>query len=145
MKLDTLLGKAEHAGAFRLPPKRLEEIAEAGGRAGLRVFRASLADAKRVPELLDTLASALGFPEWFGENLDALMDCLTDMSWNGGQEAPGYLLLLTGLGTLHRANPVGLRAVIEVMSVASEVWRADGLPFWVLADLPDLPDLPEKQ
>ena len=25
------------------------------------------------------IAAALGFPDWYGHNLDALMDCLTDL------------------------------------------------------------------
>ena len=31
-------------------------------------------------ELYDRLASELALPEWFGRNLDALYDCLTDLS-----------------------------------------------------------------
>lgn len=30
-------------------------------------------------ELHDTLAKALNFPDWYGENLDALYDCLTSI------------------------------------------------------------------
>jgi hypothetical protein len=30
---------------------------------------------------IDAVADALGFPDWFGHNLDALYDCLTDLSW----------------------------------------------------------------
>ncbi len=29
--------------------------------------------------LHDTLAETLGFPDWYGRNLDALHDCLTDI------------------------------------------------------------------
>lgn len=29
--------------------------------------------------LHDTLAVSLGFPDWYGRNLDALYDCLTDL------------------------------------------------------------------
>ena len=29
--------------------------------------------------LHDALAGSLGFPDWYGRNLDALHDCLTDM------------------------------------------------------------------
>jgi ribonuclease inhibitor len=32
------------------------------------------------PALHRTLAEALGFPEWYGHNLDALHDCLTEIS-----------------------------------------------------------------
>lgn len=31
-------------------------------------------------ELHSCLASALGFPSWYGANLDALYDCLTDIN-----------------------------------------------------------------
>ena len=30
--------------------------------------------------LHDTLAAALDFPDWYGRNLDALYDCLTDLA-----------------------------------------------------------------
>ncbi|MCM1135985.1 MAG: barstar family protein [Clostridium sp.] len=29
--------------------------------------------------LHNTLADSLGFPDWYGKNLDALYDCLTDL------------------------------------------------------------------
>lgn len=30
---------------------------------------------------IDAIAEALSFPDWFGHNLDALYDSLTDLSW----------------------------------------------------------------
>ncbi|GGN24315.1 hypothetical protein GCM10011609_77730 [Lentzea pudingi] len=30
---------------------------------------------------ISAIAAALEFPEWFGQNLDALYDSLTDLSW----------------------------------------------------------------
>ena len=30
-------------------------------------------------ELHEHIAETLGFPDWYGHNLDALMDCLTDL------------------------------------------------------------------
>jgi len=32
-------------------------------------------------QALDAIGDALGFPGWYGRNLDALFDCLTDLSW----------------------------------------------------------------
>ncbi len=40
-------------------------------RRGARTKQAALA----------AIADALSFPDWFGHNLDALYDCLTDLSW----------------------------------------------------------------
>ena len=38
-------------------------------------------------ELHKALSGALAFPQWYGNNLDALYDCLTDL------EAPVHLIL----------------------------------------------------
>ncbi|MEU4768224.1 barstar family protein [Actinosynnema sp. NPDC023794] len=32
-------------------------------------------------DAIGAIAEALSFPDWFGHNLDALHDCLTDLSW----------------------------------------------------------------
>jgi len=32
-------------------------------------------------QALDAIGAALGFPDHYGRNLDALFDCLTDLSW----------------------------------------------------------------
>ena len=40
--------------------------------------------------ILSGFGKALYFPEWYGANLDALKDCLTDFSW---REATGYVLI----------------------------------------------------
>ncbi|MFT7837457.1 barstar family protein [Saccharothrix sp. BKS2] len=39
------------------------------------------AGARTRAEVLAAVADALDFPDWFGHNLDALYDCLTDLSW----------------------------------------------------------------
>lgn len=38
-------------------------------------------------DLLGRLARGLRFPEYFGENWDALIDCLSDLSWSQAREA----------------------------------------------------------
>lgn len=45
-------------------------------------------------EVLARFAEVLDFPEWFGGNLDALMDCLRDVA--DGQEDPWTLVWAPG-------------------------------------------------
>jgi hypothetical protein len=44
------------------------------------------------PRLFDEFAAALQFPSYFGENWDALDECLNDLDWLGGG---AYLLMIT--------------------------------------------------
>ncbi|WP_367131285.1 barstar family protein [Saccharothrix sp. HUAS TT1] len=37
--------------------------------------------ARTKQDAIAAIADALSFPDWFGHNLDALYDCLTDLSW----------------------------------------------------------------
>ena len=48
--------------------------------------------------LHENLAVALGFPVWYGHNLDALYDCLTDLSEDTLLELTGEEALLEHLG-----------------------------------------------
>ncbi len=41
-------------------------------------------------KFMTAIAEALSFPDWFGRNLDALQDCVRDLSWL----APGEHLLV---------------------------------------------------
>ena len=60
--------------------------------------------------LHQTLAQALAFPDWYGGNLDALFDCLTDLS----EEISITLLNWDGLGTYgQRVKKVLLAAARE--------------------------------
>lgn len=130
-----LLKDAGRAGLRRLPAQSdLSSLAEA---AGCRTFTVDLSDAASLKQVLASLATSLGFPDWFGHNLDALMDCLTDLSWC---PAEAYALLLTGTRTLAAARLGELESLLEVLACASATWREEGIPFWILADLPGLPE-----
>ena len=130
-----LLKQAPSAGLRRLPP--VADLAAVADAAGLRSFAADLSGITSMDTALGTLGRSLAFPDWYGRNLDALMDCLTDMSW---APAEGYLLLLSGTAPLAAAHPRAFQSLLDVFAAAIETWRDDGVPFWVLADEPSLPD-----
>jgi RNAse (barnase) inhibitor barstar len=73
------------------------------------------------------LGRQLDFPDWYGANLDALSDCLTDFSW---REAQGYIITLSGADAL-QVLPDSFATLNAVFASAIEQWQDQGVPFWV--------------
>lgn len=67
-------------------------------------------------EALDVIGAALNFPAWYGRNLDALYDCLVDLSWLPPGE---HVLIWTGYQEFEAADPDGYRAVVSVLDEAA--------------------------
>jgi hypothetical protein len=118
-------GEERSAGIFRLARKDLPALRQAADELGQAFFSVDLRGAHNVPGFIKALARDLEFPTWFGGNLDALHDCLTDFSWH---PAPGYVIALDGSETLS-ANPTSFAAFNAVLGSAVEAWQARTIPF----------------
>lgn len=66
---------------------------------------------------LDGIAAVLSFPEWAGRNLDALYDCLTDLSWLPEGE---HVLIWCGHQNLAEQDPKTYRGINSVLRDAAE-------------------------
>ena len=131
-KLIERLRDASRSGVYRAA--RAEAIMDAtrGSALSLVKIRAGEKEA-----LLKDIAAALDFPDWFGQNWDALEDCLSDLSW---RKAAGHVLLFEDA----RAGD-DLGVLIEVLRAAAEYWAGRGKPFFAVFIDParsfPLPDL----
>ncbi|MGH3972915.1 MAG: barstar family protein [Pseudonocardiaceae bacterium] len=67
-------------------------------------------------DALDAIGAALSFPDWYGRNLDALYDCLMDLSWLPDGE---HVLVWAGHRQLEAADPDDYRAVLGVLDDAA--------------------------
>ena len=67
-------------------------------------------------EVLTAIGEALGFPDHYGRNLDALADCLSDLSAVGDRS----VLLWDGWGVLARADARTFRIVVELLGERSD-------------------------
>ncbi|MGH3930682.1 MAG: barstar family protein [Pseudonocardiaceae bacterium] len=67
-------------------------------------------------DALNAIGIALNFPAWYGRNLDALHDCLVDLSWQPDGE---HVLVWAGHRELEIADPEGYRAVLAVLADAA--------------------------
>lgn len=69
---------SDRTGAVTLSLRPVPDIAGALRSRGWRVGIVSGATTKG--EALDAIGAALSFPHWYGRNLDALWDCLRDLT-----------------------------------------------------------------
>ena len=121
------------SGVYYLPPTQRAAFEADAERQQLQVLPANLAAEKTAAKILRRLGKALHFPSWYGANLDALYDCLTDPAWQPGR---GHVLLLDGSASLHTADPEAFAALLEVFQAVAETHHEAGTPFWVLLDTP---------
>lgn len=75
---------------------------------------------------LAAVGEALDFPDHYGQNYDALTDCLREI----GRDVDGVVLLWDGWSTLARADEVAYGEVLEVLE--SRVHADRGVSFSVL-------------
>lgn len=76
--------------------------------------------------LFDEFAAALQFPGYFGENWDALNDCLSDLSW---LNAKAVMLAITDAPRLLEAVPPGeLHRFAAVLNQVCATWNQGKKP-----------------
>jgi hypothetical protein len=70
-------------------------------------------------KLFAECAQALEFPDYFGQNWDALEECLADLEW---LSAKGYILLITDAEGLLPDDEEDYETFLEILRDAGEAW-----------------------
>ena len=89
--------------------------------------------------LFDETSAALQFPAFFGENWDALDECLNDLDWL--PVGPCTLLMLDTQHVLDRAEPADRAALAEILKGTAEAWNGSR-PFHVILHRAEGANLP---
>lgn len=131
-ELGSLLADAEQCGAYFVDARDREALVEAGRTLGYEVRPIDLRGCADTVATLREIADACAFPDWFGGNLDALADCLVDLSW---LPAGGYVLLLEHVGDWRAQDRDGFDGALDVLNEAAERWAGDRIPFWTFLPL----------
>lgn len=133
VELRALLADATQCGAYFVDLRDRAAMVEV---ASLLEFALVAIDFKGCVDKADALerfAQALKFPEWFGDNWDALADCLGDLSW---WPAPGYVLLLDHVDDWREHARADCDTAIDILNQAAAGWAAQRMALWALMPLP---------
>ena len=131
--LASLLADASIAGAYHVEPGARDGVTEAVRALDFDFTANDLNGCRDKERVLRRFAEALDFPDWFGENWDALSDCLNDLSW---QPSDGYVLWLDHAQGWRDDDPEGFATLVEIADETAAAWAEDGIPFWLLLPLP---------
>lgn len=127
MELGALLADPTQAGAYFVDARDRESLVEAGGALQFAVLPVDLRACADAAAAMREIAETLRFPEWFGENLDALADCLADLSWLPSE---GYVLMLEHTADWRAQDPEAMGTVLEILNDTAARWASDRIPFW---------------
>ena len=97
--------------------------------AGFAFFHVDGKNINRKEQLMNAVATALHFPKHFGNNWDALEECLTDLEW---VEADGYLIYYDHIDGLLATHPDQFETLVEILRDSVAQWKEDGEPMVVL-------------
>lgn len=137
-----LLKDASRAGLYHLPTAHLPQLTEQVAQAKLLLLTAGLGASNNLGEALRELGRALHFPDWYGANLDALYDCLSDPDWHSKR---ALVIQINGLDALQKNEAKAFSALLEVLADAARLRSAEHAPLWILLTTPasGLEPLPE--
>ncbi|HTN47832.1 MAG TPA: barstar family protein [Burkholderiaceae bacterium] len=106
-----------------------EQLRDWAARRGHRWVEVELAGSVAKAGVLERIARAFEFPAWFGMNLDALYDSLTDLPT---PESGGYVILLDRLTQARDFDTRQRTALLGVFRDAADSFAAQSIPFRVL-------------
>ncbi len=132
MNYESLLTRVDHAGVYHMPLDGEHALIAAAERNAYFVFRINLAKVRNKTKLLDAIGRAMQFPEWFGHNWDALLDCLADLGWI---PAEGYVVILEHCDGIHGHAEADFVQTLQVFENAANEWREQGIPLWCFVNM----------
>jgi RNAse (barnase) inhibitor barstar len=121
--LESLM-EGNRGGVYFVPgnpdAKSLRKAAKSAGYAFFHIDGKNIA---RKEQLLNHAKAAMHFPGSFGDNWDALEECLTDLEWVDGD---GYVIYYDHIDGLLGAHPDQFETLVEILRDAVASWKEDG-------------------
>ncbi|MDO4233263.1 MAG: barstar family protein, partial [Lautropia sp.] len=82
-------------------------------------------------EVLAALGTGLQLPDYYGKNLDALYDCLTDLAPSPEASKPGFVLLIENLPDTNQLPADDRDSLLDVFRDAADFFYDNDVAFRV--------------
>ena len=104
------------------------EIARQDVPDGILLVEADATLMMNYEDLFRELAAVFQFPDYFGENYNALDECITDLEW---LPAEGYLFVIKNSASLMIEEPsVDLEVLLRILDEAGKEWADPYIEWW---------------
>ncbi len=114
---------AAASGLYTLDPgESIATLLDAAKQSKFQVFHLEGQQIISLDRYFEAIADLFEFPDYFGENWDAVADCLTDLSWDDGDRV---LVVYSNYQGLRDGDD--WQVAMEVWSDAIEFWRGQGV------------------
>jgi RNAse (barnase) inhibitor barstar len=131
---DLDLTRPVQSGVYFVGTADLDRLARLAARDELQVSRIDLAGCHAKEELLRRLVVSLSLPADFGDNWDALADCLRDLDrmpeW-------GRVLLFEHTDDLRHAAEADFDVLLGILDDAATFGSEHDVPWFAFLSLPD--------
>jgi RNAse (barnase) inhibitor barstar len=129
MKYDKLI-RSGRSGVYAAP-RLIGPLRAASRRAGIPWHDLDLAGVRDRGGFLERCAQVLELPPYFGNNWDALHECLLDAA---GRGAPGAIVHWRRGAELAKRAPETVDTALEIFTETAMYWGGSGRVFLVVLD-----------
>lgn len=112
----------------------VEELQRDAAHLAQRFLYADLSKTKTQEQVLKVLSLAFKFPPHFGKNLDALYDCLSDLSLENNVQT-GFVIFLEALPCSVEFDASAGERLLNVFSDVADYFAANKVSFRVVYSL----------
>lgn len=115
-------------GVYYVSDEDIDTLSTAVDCNDFNVHRVDLVGCRNQATFATRLASGLSLPESYGRDWPALVDYLKDMD---ALPSRGHVVLFTGTGEWHHADPEGMDAALDMLEETAAIWAGEGVAFFV--------------
>ena len=98
----------------------LADLRRAAASSNQTFLHADCTAARDKPAVMQALMDAFPLPSWFGRNLDALYDCVTDLEPDARADKPGFVIVLENLPDTEEFDRESRNRLLDVFRDAAD-------------------------